>query len=216
MAIRKQVADMRTDYSLHRLDETQAHADPIRQFEAWFEAAVAGKVQEPNAMTLATVEGGQPSARIVLLKGFDESGFVFFTNYESRKGAQLAENPQAALVFFWPELEQQVRIEGAITKIAPAESDAYFQSRDKGSRIGAWASPQSQVIPNREALESRVKTMQEKYGAADFVPRPAHWGGYRLAPTMIEFWQGRNSRLHDRLLYQLQEDGTWTTDRLAP
>jgi pyridoxamine 5'-phosphate oxidase len=216
MAIRKQVADMRTDYSLHRLDETQAHADPIRQFELWFQAAAESEVPEPNAMTLATVTDGQPAARIVLLKGFDEKGFVFFTNYESRKGAELATNPRAALVFFWSQLERQVRIEGTTVKIDPAESDAYFQSRDKGSRIGAWASPQSQVIQDRNELETRVKSLLEKYEEEEFVPRPDHWGGYRLEPARIEFWQGRKSRLHDRLLYLKAADGSWTTDRLAP
>jgi pyridoxamine 5'-phosphate oxidase len=216
MAIRKQVADMRKDYSLHRLDETQAHADPIRQFELWFQAAAEGGVPEPNAMTLATVSDGQPSARIVLLKGFDESGFVFFTNYESRKGTELALNPRAALVFFWAEMERQVRIEGTTARIAAAESEAYFQSRDKGSRIGAWASPQSQVIRDRAELETRVSALVDKYGEADFIPRPDHWGGYRLEPAKIEFWQGRKSRLHDRLLYVRQPDGSWTADRLAP
>ena len=216
MAIRKEVADMRTDYSLHRLDEVQAHTDPIRQFEAWFQAAAAGGVPEPNAMTLATAVDGQPSARVVLLKGFDERGFVFFTNYESRKGAELAANPLAALVFFWPQVEQQVRIEGGIVKIAPAESDDYFHSRDRGSRIGAWASPQSQIIRDRAELEGRVKAVLERYGETEFVPRPAHWGGYRLEPVRIEFWQGRKSRLHDRLLYLRQPDGSWSIDRLAP
>lgn len=216
MAIRKEVADMRTDYSLHRLDEMQAHTDPIRQFEAWFQAATAAGVPEPNAMTLATAVDGQPSARVVLLKGFDERGFVFFTNYESRKGAALAANPLAALVFFWPQVEQQVRIEGSVVKIDPAESDEYFHSRDKGSRIGAWASPQSQVIRDRAELEERVKAMLEKYGETELVPRPPHWGGYRLAPTRIEFWQGRKSRLHDRLLYLRRAGGDWTIDRLAP
>lgn len=216
MAIRKQVADMRTDYSLHHLKETQAHADPIRQFEAWFEAATASEVLEPNALTLATSVEGQPSARIVLLKGFDEKGFVFYTNYESRKGQELATNPQAAMVFFWPQVERQIRIEGIVRKIDPAESDTYFESRDKGSRMGAWASPQSQVIRNREVLEERVKAVEAQYADQEEVPRPEHWGGYRLEPSCIEFWQGRQSRLHDRLLYVRQSSGAWTVDRLAP
>lgn len=216
MAIRKQVADMRTDYSLHHLEETQAHADPIRQFEAWFEAATASEVLEPNAMTLATSVKGQPSARIVLLKGFDEKGFVFYTNYQSRKGQELTTNPQAALVFFWPQVERQIRIEGIVRKIDPAESDAYFESRDKGSRMGAWASPQSQIIKSREVLEERVKSVEAQYADQEEVPRPEHWGGYCLEPSCIEFWQGRQSRLHDRLLYVRQASGAWTVDRLAP
>ena len=177
---------------------------------------ITSEIVEPNAMTLATASAdGLPSARVVLLKGFDEKGFVFFTNYESFKGTQLDENPKACLVFFWKELERQVRILGVVSKLPEEESDAYFHSRPVGSRIGAWASPQSQVIQNREWLERTFDQRKVEFGEGN-IPRPPHWGGYLVKPVIVEFWQGRFSRLHDRIQYTLQEDGAWKIERLAP
>lgn len=208
------IADLRHNYTLQQLNEADVDPDPIQQFQRWFDQAIAAQLPEPNAMTLATAtSNGTPSARIVLLKGLDERGFVFYTNYESRKGQALAENPQAALVFLWAVLERQVRIEGRVEKIAAAETDTYFQSRPLESRLGAWASDQSRVIPNREVLEQRFAELKATY--ADEIPRPPHWGGYRVMPHQIEFWQGRTSRLHDRLRYRL-EQGNWLIERLAP
>lgn len=207
------VSDLRQSYEKHVLLESQALASPFAQFALWFDEALAAKVPEPNAMTLATVDAhGQPSARIVLIKGFDERGFTFFTNYESRKGLDLQAEPRASLLFFWQPLERQVRIEGVVEKVPAEESDAYYHSRPAGSRIGAWASRQSQPI-TREELEAREQEFRERYG--DAPPRPPHWGGYRLKPTAFEFWQGRPSRLHDRLRY-VADGPAWKIERLSP
>ncbi|AOK17584.1 pyridoxamine 5'-phosphate oxidase [Burkholderia cepacia] len=211
------LADLRINYSRASLDEADVAHDPFAQFDRWFKEALAAKLPEPNTMTLATVGAdGRPSARIVLIKGVDERGFVFFTNYESRKGHDLAVHPQAALLFYWIELERQVRIEGRIEKTSAEESDRYFASRPLGSRIGAWASEQSAVIDSRATLEAQEKAVSERYG--DNPPRPPHWGGYRLVPDSIEFWQGRPSRLHDRLLYTRDADTSsgWSISRLSP
>ncbi|HEY9882370.1 MAG TPA: pyridoxamine 5'-phosphate oxidase [Thermosynechococcaceae cyanobacterium] len=209
------IADLRQNYTLQALNEADVDPDPIRQFQRWLDQAIAAELPEPNAMTLATAtRDGIPSARIVLLKGLDARGFAFYTNYESRKGQELADNPQAALVFLWTVLERQVRIEGQVEKVAAAETDAYFQSRPLASRLGAWASEQSRVIRDREVLEQRFAELKATY-ADETVPRPPHWGGYRVIPHQIEFWQGRTSRLHDRLRYRLKQ-GNWLLERLAP
>ena len=214
------IADLRTEYKREALDERDVAPHPFRQFEAWFAEAVRAEVLEANAMTLATADAdGRPSARVVLLKGFDERGFVFFTNYESRKGRDLATRRDAALLFFWPELERQIRIEGTVGKVAERESSAYFASRPRGARLGAWASPQSELVDGRAALEARFAVMEARYGeAGDDIPRPPHWGGYRLAPSMLEFWQGRPSRLHDRIRYRRDPHSPdrWVIERLAP
>lgn len=209
------IADIRKDYKQHSLNESDIAANPFVQFEQWWNEAIASEIDEVNAMTLATAtKDGIPSARIVLLKGYDSDGFVFFTNYNSHKGQELSENPQAALVFFWKELERQVRIEGLVEKVSEAESDAYFNSRPEGSRIGAWASPQSSVINDRSIIESNVDALTKQYSGQS-IPRPAHWGGYRVKPQVIEFWQGRSSRLHDRFKFTATGD-TWKRERLAP
>jgi len=198
------------------LDETRIEGDPIKQFQLWFEQAIAAKLPMPDAMSLATVTpDGRPTARMVLLKQVDDEGFVFFTNYQSAKARQLEINPYAALVFYWPQLEQQVRVEGKVNKTSAEESSAYFKTRPRESQIGAWASPQSEVISAREVLEQRARELSEQYCDRE-IDCPVHWGGFRLKPDRIEFWKGRVGRLHDRLLYELQPDGTWTIKRLAP
>ncbi|HLO38365.1 MAG TPA: pyridoxamine 5'-phosphate oxidase [Lacibacter sp.] len=210
------IADIRRDYSLKTLTETEITENPFQQFADWWQQAIESEIDEVNAMTLATASlEGVPSARIVLLKGYDEKGFVFYTNYESAKGQELAENPRASLLFFWKELERQVRITGLVEKVSTQENDEYFLSRPTGSQIGAWASPQSHVIENRSWLESKVKELEVKFSSEKIV-RPSHWGGYRVKPVIIEFWQGRSSRLHDRIQYTLQENNSWKIERLAP
>jgi pyridoxamine 5'-phosphate oxidase len=213
--MKREIADIRKDYQLESLSEQDVAANAIAQFARWWDEAVKSEIDEVNAMTLATVsDKGIPAARIVLLKDYDENGFVFFTNYNSDKGRQLAANPHATLLFFWKELERQIRIEGVAEKVSAAESDDYFYSRPVGSRIGAWSSPQSRVIANREILEQNVATYTDEFG--ENVPRPEHWGGYRIKPAVIEFWQGRNSRLHDRIKYTLTVENSWVIERLAP
>jgi len=214
MGMSTNIADLRKSYEKAELSEDASHADPLRQFDQWLNEAIRAELPEPNAMTLATVGSDlRPSTRVVLIKGYDERGIVWYTNYDSRKGRELAGNPYAALQFHWVELERVVRIEGVVEKVSPEESDAYFASRPLDHRIGAWASPQSQVIDSRAVLASNAA----KY-AAQFLlnpPRPPHWGGYRLKPDAWEFWQGRKSRLHDRLRYRL-DNGRWVRERLAP
>ena len=209
------LADLRKSYERAALDESASHPDPLQQFDQWLQEALNAQVPEPNAMTVATVGSDlRPSTRIVLIKGYDARGITWFTNYASRKGRELAGNPFAALQFHWVELERTVRIEGRVEKVSAQESDAYFHSRPLDSRIGAWASPQSQVIPSRTVLVTNAA----KFGAQFMLnpPRPPHWGGYRLVPDTWQFWQGRKSRLHDRLRYTLQDDGGWLRERLAP
>ena len=208
------LADLRKSYERDALDETASEADPLRQFERWMQQAISARIPEPNAMTVATVGAdGRPSTRVVLIKGFDARGIVWYTNYESRKGRELAANPHAALQFHWVELERVVRIEGRVEKVEPELSDAYFASRPLDSRLGAWASPQSQVIASRAVLVANAAKAAAQYALSP--PRPPHWGGLRLVPDGWEFWQGRKSRLHDRLRYRL-DGGTWVRERLAP
>lgn len=210
------IAAIRKDYKQHSLTEADVAKDPVTQFTSWWQEALKSEIDEVNAMTLATASAdGFPSARIVLLKGYDENGFVFYTNYHSFKGQQLEENPRACLVFFWKELERQVRITGLIQKVSSDESDEYFHSRPEGSRIGAWTSPQSQVIENRKQLEEKEKELKTAFEGKE-IPRPLHWGGYRVKPLIIEFWQGRPSRLHDRIQYTMEDNGGWKIERLAP
>ncbi len=210
------IADIRREYMLQELDEASAGDDPLIFFKKWFSEAEAAAITEINAMTLATADtGGLPHARIVLLKGLDQDGFVFYTNYDSAKGKELVTNPFACLVFFWKELERQVRIEGVVEKVKEEESDIYFQSRPEGSRIGAWASPQSREITHRNILDINYSKYQQEFSDIE-IPRPPHWGGYRVLPNRIEFWQGRASRMHDRIVFTKKEAGKWGRARLAP
>lgn len=211
------IADIRKDYKLKELTEASVAADPVTQFGRWWEEAMASQIDEVNAMTLATVSAqGLPEARIILLKGFDTRGFVFYTNYDSHKGEDLVAHPHACLVFFWKELERQVRVTGPVEKVSPADSDNYFHSRPHGSQLGAWASPQSQVIASREVLDKNLDEYTHRFSGSG-IPRPPHWGGYRVSPQAVEFWQGRPSRLHDRLLYTQNETANaWSIARLAP
>ena len=207
---------LRHDYSMSDLNREDLHSSAIKQFEQWFDEAVAQQVPDPNAMTVSTVSlDGMPSARIVLLRSFNEKGFVFYTNYNSHKGRDLSYSPKVCLSFFWPQLERQIRINGLAEKQTPEDSDAYFDMRPRGSRVGAWASPQSQVIPSRETLQRSVEEVEARFGE-DEVTRPPHWGGFLVRPISIEFWQGRPSRLHDRFRYDVQSDGNWQIERLAP
>jgi pyridoxamine 5'-phosphate oxidase len=209
------ISSIRKDYQLKSLSEQDVAKSPFDQFAQWWNEAIQSEIDEVNAMTLATVDQrNRPSARIVLLKDFNSSGFVFYTNYESNKGLQIESNPYASIVFFWKELERQVRIEGLCERVSSVESDEYFQSRPAGSRIGACASPQSKIISDRKILTDKVAELEKQYASGD-IPRPAHWGGYRLIPETIEFWQGRSSRLHDRIKYIKEESG-WNIVRLAP
>ena len=212
----KTIADLRQDYTLQDLSEIKVNSNPFLQFKKWFDQTLSADILEPNAMTLATTTTEcKPSARMVLIKNFDERGFVFYTNYNSQKAQELAENPQAALVFWWAELQRQVRIYGRVEKILERESDQYFYSRPFNSRLGAWASNQSEVIESRKVIEERLQELKHKYQNQD-IPRPPHWGGIRVIPTEIEFWQGRSSRLHDRLLYTKNVDDSWKIERLSP
>lgn len=210
------ISALRNDYQKAALDEKSAATEPIKQFTLWLHEAITAQVPEPNAMTLATVnENGRPAARIVLLKGIENNRFVFYTNYQSRKGRELEHNPACSLTFFWPELERQVRVEGIATRIDEKRSEDYFQSRPRGSQLGAWASPQSSIIQDRALLEERVRQLETKFKDQEVLPKPKQWGGFEIEPLLIEFWQGRSNRLHDRLLYN-NVDGHWTINRLAP
>ncbi|QCR24927.1 pyridoxamine 5'-phosphate oxidase [Pontibacter sp. SGAir0037] len=216
MALTHNIASIRKNYSMQALDEASVAPNPIEQFNTWLDEAIKAEAAEPTALVLSTVNAaGRPSSRVVLLKDVSEQGFTFFTNYESRKGSELAQNPFAAITFFWPVLERQVRIEGRVVKAAEEVSEHYFHSRPTGSQIGAWASPQSQVIAGREVLEASDKKFTEQFSGLDEIPRPPHWGGYVLQPDRLEFWQGRQNRLHDRILYEL-ENQVWQLKRLAP
>ena len=211
----RDVADLRKEYTRAGLAESDVAADPIEQFRRWFDAALDAGLHEPNAMTVATAtRDGSPSARVVLLKGFDSRGFVFYTNYEGRKGRELEENPRAALLFYWGELERQVRVEGTVSRVSEEESDAYYASRPRGSRLGAWASEQSRVVEGRKVLEERTADLEAEYEGRE-MPRPAFWGGYRVWPEVVEFWQGRENRLHDRIVYRREDEG-WKIERLQP
>jgi pyridoxamine 5'-phosphate oxidase len=210
------LSDLRREYTLAGLKESDLDPNPFKQFDIWFQQALAAGLPEPNAMTLATATlDGKPSARIVLLKGFDEGGFVFFTNYESQKGRELLANPWAALVCYWIELERQVRITGQVSRVSAEESEEYFQSRPLGSQLGAWASQQSEVVGGRKILEDKLEQLTREYQTKP-VPLPPYWGGYRVAPETLEFWQGRPNRLHDRLRYTLQSSSQWLIERLSP
>ena len=210
------LAELRKEYTLSGLSEKDLARDPFRQFEKWFQEVEAAKIPEPNAAVLATAaKDGRPSGRMVLLKAVDGRGFVFYTNYDSRKGRDLESNPRAAYVFPWIALERQVAIEGAVVKVPREESEAYFHSRPRASQLAAWASPQSSIIAGREALEEAMKAMERKYAGRE-APLPPHWGGFRIIPDTVEFWQGRRSRLHDRLRYRREAGGAWVVERLAP
>lgn len=213
--LRSYINNLRHDFTKRTLDKSDVNADPILQFEKWFKEAVEAKVNEPNAMSISTVsDEGKPSSRIVLLRNFNEDGFVFYTNYNSRKGIEISKNPNAALLFFWPELERQVRIEGTLKKQSPEESNAYFDSRPRESKLGAWSSEQSQPIEDRQVLDKAYEANAKKF-PGEVIPRPPFWGGYVLHPISIEFWQGRASRLHDRIRYT-NEDQQWKLERLSP
>ena len=216
MTLGKTVAQLRTEYGKLVLHKEDLHTDPFLQFEEWFALAVDENPAEANVMALGTVSEGQPSVRIVLLKGFDEDGFVFFTNYDSRKSVEMEETRLAALTFWWSSTERQVRLEGRVERVSAQESDEYFYSRDRGSRVGAWASEQSHVIPDREHLDERVAEVTDRYEGEEDIPRPKNWGGWRLIPHHFEFWQGRENRLHDRFRYKRNDNGKWEMDRLAP
>jgi pyridoxamine 5'-phosphate oxidase len=208
--------NLRREYSLAQLSETTINTNPVKQFDIWFNEAIEAKLHEPNAMTLSTAtRDGVPSARIVLLKGYDNHGFIFYTNYLSRKGKEITKNPVGALTFFWGELERQVRIEGTIEKLSKEQSERYFQTRPKGSQLGALVSPQSQEIAGREVLVNKMSQLEAEYADKD-IQKPSFWGGYILKPRMVEFWQGQQSRLHDRILYKKVDNSTWKTVRLAP
>ena len=208
------IADIRKDYQLKSLSELEVNSNPFSQFSSWWDDAVQSEIDEVNAMTLSTITNeGRPSSRIVLLKGFDAKGFIFFSNYNSSKAQQISSNSHVSLLFFWKELERQMRIDGVCSKVSAEESDAYFHSRPIGSRLGAWASPQSEKIKDREVLVQRLASVTQEFGLD--VPRPPHWGGYHVVPTRIEFWQGRSNRLHDRILYE-QQELSWQISRLAP
>ncbi len=214
--MQKNITDLRKEYSRATLDFSNVLKDPLKQFEKWFDEAVEAGITEPNAMHLATVNNeGKPSSRIVLLKGLDNNRFIFYTNYQSKKGRELEENPACALTFFWPEIERQIRIEGVAERVEGKLSDDYFQSRPRGSQIGAWASPQSTIIKDREILEERARQIEKKFELEKVLPRPNQWGGYQIDPLQIEFWQGRPSRLHDRIQFT-KVDGEWKVNRLAP
>ncbi|NOS57080.1 MAG: pyridoxamine 5'-phosphate oxidase [Cyclobacteriaceae bacterium] len=212
----KGMDELRKDYSKASLDINDVDKDPIGQFDKWFKEALAAGVPEPNAFTLSTIsEGGRPSARIVLLKGLEQRQFVFYTNYQSQKGQELDGNPACALTFFWPELERQVRIEGIATRVQESTSEQYFQSRPRASQVGAWASPQSSIIVSRDILEAREREIEKKFEGLNLLPKPKQWGGFAITPIEIEFWQGRASRLHDRVVYYLTDE-KWIIHRLAP
>ena len=212
----KPIGGIRREFSTQGFSEHQAHADPLVQFDEWFDEAVRSGMKDPTAMALATASAdGVPAVRMVLLKGLSRPGLVFYTNYESRKGADLAANPRAAACLWWDEMDRQIRVEGAVERLSEEDSDAYFASRPREAQLGAWASQQSHVIADRAALEKRLKQAAGQHGDG-VVPRPPHWGGFRIVPTMVEFWQGRPQRLHDRLRYTLGEDGQWRRERLAP
>jgi pyridoxamine 5'-phosphate oxidase len=212
------LADLRQEYARAKLSRDHVADDPVDQFEDWFDEVLESEVEEPNAMTLATAAAdGTPSARIVLLKGLDERGFHFYSNYDSRKGTELSQTPHAALTFLWKPLERQVRIEGPVERMPDEESTGYFHSRPRGAQLGAWASPQSRVIESRSDLEQNLEEVEEEYGDHDEIPRPSHWGGYVVRPLQVEFWQGRPNRLHDRLRYRRTDrEDSWTLERLAP